>query len=185
MKICINNKKLKITLIAFILFRILVFILNEKFDLYIMTFGVNQWIINLLIDVLIIITIDKLILNYNTKKILKNIINFLAVICIVLLLFINLMVNSSKSYFYLKSPDKYHTLVVEEDSFLLSGWSNFYERKGLIFIKSLKQQIFTDDGYTPFSCNDYELKWLDNNSVEIIYGFGSMSIHKKELIRFD
>jgi len=185
MKICINNKKLKIALIAFILFRISVFILNEKFDLYIMIFGVNQWIINLLVDVLIIITIDKLILNYNTKKILKYIINFLAVICIVLLLFINLMVNSSKSYFYFKSPDKSHTLVVEEDSFLLSGWSNFYERKGLIFIKSLKKQIFTDDGYTPFSCNDYELKWLDNNSVEIIYGFGSMSIYKKELIRFD
>jgi len=68
MKICINNKKLKIALIAFILFRISVFILNEKFDLYIMIFGVNQWIINLLVDVLIIITIDKLILNYNTKK---------------------------------------------------------------------------------------------------------------------
>lgn len=181
MKICINNKKLKIALVAFILFRILVFILNEKFDLYIMIFGVNQWIINLLVDVLIIITIDKLILNYNTKKI----INFLAVICIVLLLFINLMVNSSKSYFYFKSPEKSHTLVVEEDSFLLGGWGNFYERKGLIFIKSLKQQIFTDDGYTPFSCNDYELKWLDNNSVEIIYGFGSMSIYKKEFIRFD
>jgi len=43
MKICINNKKLKIALIAFILFRISVFILNEKFDLYIMIFGVNHY----------------------------------------------------------------------------------------------------------------------------------------------
>ncbi|WP_346939755.1 hypothetical protein [uncultured Clostridium sp.] len=184
MKTCINNKKLKIALIALILFRILVFILNKQFNLYIMIFGVNQWIINLLVDISIIITIVKLILNYNTKKILKYIINFLAVICTVLVLFINLMANSSKSYFYFKSPDKSHTLVVEEDSFLFDGWSNFFERKGFIFIKSLKQQISTDDGYSPFSCNDYELKWLDNNSVEIIYGFGSMNVYKKEIIRF-
>ena len=107
MNICINNKKLKIGLIAFILYRILVFGLNEKFDLYLMIFGVNQWIINLLVDVLII-------------------------------------------------------------------------------IKDLKKQIMTDDDYTPFSCNDYELNWLDNNSVEIIYGFGNeYNTYKKELIRFD
>lgn len=95
------------------------------------------------------------------------------------------MGNSSKSYFYFKSPNKSHTLVIEEDSFLLGGWSNFYERKGIIFIKDLKQQIITDDGYKPFSYNDYKLKWLDNNSVEIIYGFGSEDIHKKEIIKFD
>lgn len=41
MKTCINNKKLKIALIALILFRILVFILNKQFNLYIMIFGVN------------------------------------------------------------------------------------------------------------------------------------------------
>ncbi|WP_155467911.1 hypothetical protein [Clostridium baratii] len=55
----------------------------------------------------------------------------------------------------------------------------------MIFIKDLKQQIITDDGYKPFSLNDYELKWLDNNSVEITYGFGSEDIHKKEIIKFD
>ncbi len=68
MKICINNKKLKFALIVFILFRILEFKLNEKFDLYIMVLGINQWVINLLIDILIIIIINRLILNYNTKK---------------------------------------------------------------------------------------------------------------------
>ena len=185
MKICINKKKLGIALIVFILFKILVFKLNEKFDLYIMIFGVNQWIINLVVDFLIIITINKLILNHNTKKILKYIINFLTVVFILLLLFKNLMLNSSKRYFYFESPNKSHTLVIEEDSFLLGGWSNFYERKGLIFIKSLHQEITTDDGYKPFSCNDYELKWLDNNSVEIIYGFGSMNAYNKEIIKFD
>ena len=184
MNICINNKKLKIGLIAFILYRILVFGLNEKFDLYLMIFGVNQWIINLLVDVLIIITVDMLILH--KKEMLLGVMIFLSVICIVLLLFINLMMHSNKSYFHFKSPDRSHTLVVEEDSFLLGGWSNFYERRGLIFIKDLKQQIMTDDGYTPFSCNDYELNWLDNNSVEIIYGFGNeYNTYKKELIRFD
>lgn len=185
MKICINNKKLKFALIVFILFRVLEFKLNENFGLYIMFFGINQWVINLLIDILIIIIINRLILNYTTKKIIKYIVNFLAVTFILFLLFINLMGNSSKSYFYFKSPNKSHTLVIEEDSFLLGGWSNFYERKGIIFIKDLKQQIITDDGYKPFSYNDYKLKWLDNNSVEIIYGFGSEDIHKKEIIKFD
>ena len=99
MKICINKKKLGIALIVLILFKILVFKLNEKFDLYIRIFGVNQWIINLVVDFLIIITINKLILNHNTKKILKYIINFLTVIFILLLLFKNLMLNSSKHYF--------------------------------------------------------------------------------------
>ncbi|CEQ05980.1 Uncharacterised protein [[Clostridium] sordellii] len=185
MKICINKKKLGIALIVLILFKILVFKLNEKFDLYIMIFGVNQWIINLVVDFLIIITINKLILNHNTKKILKYVINFLTATFILLLLFKNLMLNSSKRYFYFESPNKSHTLVIEEDSFLLIGRSNFYERKGLIFIKSLHQGITTDDGYAPFSCNDYKLKWLDNNSVEIIYGYGSMNAYNKKIIKFD
>lgn len=68
MKICINNKKLKFALIVFILFRILEFKLNEKFDLYIMVLGINQLIIDLLLDILIIIIVDRLILNYTTKK---------------------------------------------------------------------------------------------------------------------
>lgn len=68
MKICINNKKLKFALIVFILFRVLEFKLNENFGLYIMFFGINQWVINLLIDILIIIIINRLILNYTTKK---------------------------------------------------------------------------------------------------------------------
>ncbi len=175
MEKCINNKRLKIALVLLILIRLLVFILNKQCDLYILIFGVNQWIINLFVNISIIIT-TKLILNHSVKNTLKHVINFIAVICITLLLFVNIFFNCEKSYFYFHSPDKSRTLVVEEDSFLLSGWSNFYEKKGFIFIKELKEHIYTDDGFRPFSSNAYKLKWLDDNSVELNYDIGSGSI---------
>lgn len=54
-----------------------------------------------------------------------------------------------------------------------------------MFIKTLKQQISTDDGYKPFSNNDYEIKWIDNNVVEITYGFGNANVYKKESVKFN
>ncbi|OOM77584.1 hypothetical protein CLPUN_22580 [Clostridium puniceum] len=67
------------------------------------------------------------------------------------------MFDSEKSYFYFEAPNKSHTLVIEESSFLLAGCSSFYEREGFIFIKDLKNSITTGDGYRPFSNNHYDL----------------------------
>lgn len=181
----INNKKLKSKLLILILLRILILILNNKFSLYIMIWKVNQDIIIAMLYVAITIIISKIILSYNNRKILKYMVNILAVGYIIVILFATFIMNSDISYFKFKSPNKDHTLVVEEQSFLLAGYSKFYERKYLIFIKKLDQSISTDDGYKPFSSNDYKLEWIGNNSVKITYGFGSMGIKKNETIKFN
>jgi len=90
-----------------------------------------------------------------------------------MLILITIFLNCEKRYFYFQGPNKLKTLVIEEDSFLLSGWSRFYERKGLIFIKDINRVIYTDDGYKPFSNNQYKLKWLDDYSVELRYDSGA------------
>ena len=78
-----------------------------------------------------------------------------------------------RKYFYFNSPNNQYMLVVEEDSFLLSGWSNFYsKKKSSVFVKDLNCEINTDDGYRPFSDKNYHLKWLDENTVEVYYYFG-------------
>lgn len=69
----------------------------------------------------------------------------------------------------------------------LAGCSSFYEIEGFIFINDLKDSITTaDDGYRPFSNNHYDLKWLDNKSVELSYDFGAGGReYKKTIIKFD
>lgn len=173
-----------LALFGLIFIKIIFFTLNKVLNLYFLVFNINQSAINLIINILIIITFI-LIINYKfNKKTLKFIINFTSLTLIVVLLFINLIFNE-KRYFYFEAPNKSHTLVIEEDSILLLGQSKFYERKGLIFIKDLKSQITTDDGYRPFSNNHYDLKWIDNNVVELKYDNGTGSgEYKKTIIKF-
>lgn len=184
MKKNITNKELKGTLLILILIRVILFILNNALDMYILFFQINQTIINVVVNILIIIN-SMLILNYNIKR-MKYVIKFIAITSIVMLLVITFIFNNDKNYFYFKAPNKSSTSVIEDGSFLLAGWSNFYERKGFIFIKDLKIQITTDDGYTPFSNNNYDLKWLDNKSVELNYDYGTgAGEYKKTVIKLD
>lgn len=62
------------------------------------------------------------------------------------------------------SPDKKHTLVVEETSFLLLGDVSLYERKNLLFIEDLGAGASPDDGFFPVSAGKYWIKW-DGNRV--------------------
>lgn len=181
----INNKKLTAGLFSFILIRIIFFVLNRMFDIYFLVFNINQSAINLIINILIIVITTLILNNKFNKRTLKYIINFISLISIGVLLFINLIFNE-KSYFYFESPNKSHTLVIEEDSIFLLGQSKFYERKGLIFIEDLNSEITTDDGYRPFSNNRYNLKWMNDNSVELEYDNGTGSEeYKKIIIKFN
>ena len=182
----IKIKSMRVLLVVLILIRIIMFLLNYGFDIYILIFTINKGVVALLLDITIVL-IGTLILNLNKTKMWKRyVINSLAGICIVLLMFVFLLVHSDKDYFYFESPNKSNTLVVEEASFLLSGWCNLYERKAGIFIKKLEGQILTDDGFGPFSSNRYELTWIDNDTVEISYDFGSGAGEYQDiLIKFD
>lgn len=68
------------------------------------------------------------------------------------------------TYHTFTSPDKKHTLVVEENSFLLSGSVSFYERVNPFFIEDLDADVGLDDGFTPITSEKYWIKW-DGNRV--------------------
>lgn len=68
------------------------------------------------------------------------------------------------SYYTFISPDRKHTLVVEETSFLLLGDVSLYERKNLLFIEDLGAGASPDDGFSPVSAGKYWIKW-DGNRV--------------------
>lgn len=182
---CIHNKKLKIILLTLILTRITFFMLNKTFNIFFLILNINQSTIDLVINISLVI-ISMLILNHNVKKAIKYVINFITIISIGILIFRHLLFDYENNYFYFEAPNKSQTLVIEESSFLLSGCSSFYEREGFIFIKDLKSSITTDDGYRPFSNNHYELKWLDNKSVELSYDYGDgVKEYKKTIIKFN
>lgn len=68
------------------------------------------------------------------------------------------------SYHTFISPDRKHTLVVEEASFLLWGDVSLYERKNILFIEDLDAGASPDDGFSPISAGKYWIKW-DGNRV--------------------
>jgi hypothetical protein len=169
-----NNKGLKITLLILVLIRVALLVLNKRFHIYILIFFINQSPINLILDISIIICLMTLV-NYKVNKAIKYLLNSFSAIVTIMLILITIFLNCDKRYFCFPGPNKSKTLIVEEDSSLLSGRSRFYERKGLMFIKDIKRSIDTDDGFRPFSNDHYELKWLDDNSVELHYDFGGGS----------
>ena len=78
-----------------------------------------------------------------------------------LIFLVDYLVNS---YYTFISPDKKHTLVVEEASFLLLGDVSLYERKNLLFIEDLGAGASPDDGFSAVSAGKYWIKW-DGNRV--------------------
>lgn len=108
----------------------------------------------------------------------------ISIVSIVFLLIISIYSGgfwkADKIYFEFKSPYN-NTIIIEECSWLLGGWSNVYQKVSSNIICKLNGNISTDDGYEPFSNNDYNIEW-SINSVKITYGFGSGNIHKSEFI---
>ena len=70
--------------------------------------------------------------------------------------------TASKALHLLTSPGGSHTVLIENDSFLLSGQHDVYElTRGVVFEK--KGTISTDDGYDPFGLNEYSARWDDTS----------------------
>lgn len=86
-----------------------------------------------------------------------------------------------REYFSFVSPDKRTTLIIEECSWLLGGWSNCYVEIKPYLLEKLDSDITTDDGYRPFSAGDYTIDWEDN-FVLITYGFGNAGIQKESVL---
>lgn len=66
------------------------------------------------------------------------------------------------SYYTFISPDKKHTLVVDEASLLLSANVSLFERINPLFIEDLGAETSPDDGFSPISAGKYWIKWDEN-----------------------
>ena len=69
------------------------------------------------------------------------------------------------------SDDQQHTIIVNEQSILLSGFGEIYEKTSFCTMKQVGKYT-TDDGYRPFSSNGYFFVWNEDN-FELHYCFGS------------
>jgi hypothetical protein len=127
----------------------------------------------IVLDIFLIITLK--------NKVAKVIVT---IFCVFSLFFISIFSGgfweASKNYFEFKSPN--NTIIIEECSWLQGGWCNIYQKVSPNIIYELNGSISTDDGYSPFSHNDYNIEW-STNSVKITYGYGSENIRKSEVIK--
>ncbi len=153
----------------------MVFARFEQNDKYFFWDGaVNREIINQLMASMFL-CLNVLLFTLKIKKRLKI---AGTVLCLILALFSRTngtpLFDPSREYFYFTSPDN-KELIVEEVSFLLGGHSNAYIWAGSYLVKEIPCNISTDDGYCPFSHNDYSIEW-EGNSAIIVYGF--RDLHK-------
>lgn len=111
----------------------------------------------------------------------------IAAACGLLIVFLSMFTGgfweADKTYFEFQSPDG-KTIVVEECGWLLGGWSNVYQKVDPHIVKELNGRISTDDGYRPFTSNDYKLEWSEN-SVLITYGFDNSDIQESEAYQLE
>lgn len=107
----------------------------------------------------------------------------LSIVMLIIFTFICLFygfIRDSK-YYTFHSPLNDHTIIVEEQSFLLAGYGNFYVKENALFMKYVDYYT-TDDGYRPFKFNDYHVKW-EKDRATIFYGFGSGDVQKETVIQ--
>lgn len=181
-KICISKKMgIGIFIVGFLIIQMSI---EAIFGLKLLILGLNANFIRfILVLTLIMLPVFKENVNPNkAKRILRSIYTVLTILAVLFLIFMYMFIFSGNKYFYFKNPDKARTLVVEECSWLLSGGSNFYERKYGIFIKYTGDSILTDDGFRPFSNNAYNLKWTNDSTAQLNYDFGSGGYWSSEKI---
>lgn len=162
---------------------VILYLIFYFFRLKICLFNIGPNIIVLGLLMLILI-LPMMFFDYVNKTLIKVIYNLTIVVLIPIIIFGYIMLYSEYRYFTFKSPNKLNTLVVEEKTFLLSGWSDVYEKKYGIFIKQIDGEISTDDGFRPFSNETYKLQWSNENTVIVNYSFGSEEVWKSEVINF-
>ena len=133
---------------------------------------------------MLILILPMMFFDYVNKTLIKVIYNLTIVVLIPIIIFGYIMLYSEYRYFTFKSPNKLNTLVIEEKTFLLSAWSDVYEKKYGIFIKQIDGEISTDDGLRSFLNKTYKLQWSNENTVIVNYRFGSEEVWKSEVINF-
>lgn len=164
------DKKYEIATYLFgisIIIKIILFLIGSFGDLYLAS-NALPYILNY------IILISVFFISNQTKAR-----NFILVFLIVVNSFAMLFKLEDKQ-FYFKSPNNKNTIIIEECVILFSGYGNVYEKKAIIFKKTIDENaILIDGGYRPFSNEDYSIEWENDDKATIEYGFRRMDIRKK------
>lgn len=188
------TKSKKVTLLASIIFialGLIINILKNQFKLVLYIFNNTSSNIAstlyLIGSILLTVFLIQIILSKRKKSQNKHLFNLLVIGIIIVELLLALyiwifVIIQDNKYFKLVSEDSKHTIIVEEQSFLLAGYGNFYEKKNFLFVKKIGSYL-TDDGYRPFSDNRYSVEWLEDGA-KITYGFGSGGVEKEERLYY-
>lgn len=186
------NNRLFISSVLCILLAVILMILKVKFNLTLFLFNLTTigWVSILLISAFILFGVLMIKALSSLKKQMKKATIITSIASVFGVLFISFcalcififVFNGAPKFFVFYSPDKQHTIVVEEDAFLLVGYGCIYEKVNPVFLTYTDGYV-TDDGYRPFSSNDYQLDWK-HDSLTIKYGYGSEGVKKKLSIDF-
>lgn len=188
MKKYLKNRLLISGILCLLLAAILIIVETEfNLTLFLCNLTSEGWASIFLISAIILFEILMIKALSSLKKRIGRIrvmLTITSVCCAIILFFIalcNFIFSGEPKYFVFFSPDKQHSIVVEEESFLLSGYGNIYEKANHVVLK-YDDTYFTDDGYRPFSDNNYKLDWK-KDSVTITYGFGEIDEYGNEIKR--
>ncbi len=173
---------LSILLILTVLFKIALVLLSRNY-IYMITADFCRHILNPAINIIIVLLLIMLEVILIRRVWLIVLTTIAGILVLLLISFFGFIDSTDSKYFYFNSPDNSTTLIVEENTWLFSGWSDFYVKDNVIFIKKINAKILTDNGHRPFTNKDYILTWIDNNTVELTYGYGKNGIVEKQTIR--
>ena len=156
-----------------------VFVLNKnQLFIYLLKCNMSSFLYYIIVALNGIAVCALIFVNFHNKLIIA-----LSVVLLVLglgftfLLFTFFTASYDAKYFEFKSDSK--TIIVEKWSWLLAGGSNVYQKVNPFIMVYLDGYIGTDDGYRPFSNNDYNIEW-EESAVIITYGFGNPGVEHTE-----
>ena len=171
-----------ILLVVTLVIKISLYIHKRYYDFWLLIGSIKGDTIEFFLCVLTLILLSVYLVLIISKKWNKILIVLATGLILLIYSSINLFFQSDSKYFYFKSPNGANTLVVEENSWLLAGWSNLYIKKNFLFVKGIDTKILTDDGYRSFSNNSYNLSWINENKLSITYKFGNGEHIETEII---
>lgn len=177
-------KILEIVFLIDVLIKVVFFIQKNIFNVILFIGEVKQDTVDFWLTAVILLIIIIFVFILFDKLWLKGVC-VLGVIAISLYMIFTMVYGSSNpKCFYFSSPKGDNTLIIEENSWSLGSWCDFYEEKGLFFARDMNESIKMENGYRPFSRGDYKIEWENGNKAKIIYGTGKGEEIKTVLIEF-
>ncbi len=178
-------KILEIVFLIDILIKVVFFIQKNIFNVVFFIRGVKQDSVDFWLTAVILLIIIVFVFILFDKLWLKGVC-ILGVIAISLYMIFTMIYGSSNpKCFYFSSPKGSNTLIIEENSWSLGSWCDFYEEKGLFFASDMDKSIKMENGYRPFSRGDYKVTWESESKISIQYGSGQDGVTKTKVIQID